>query len=136
MLLYPRSEEWVAVKMIKTKSVFEPRSHDDGVRLLITRFHPRGITNEYYDAWIRQLAPSAKLLMRYKNGKLEWNEFVRVFMREMLTHSASRQMLRFLKASASRMTVTLLCYEKDGNCHRHVVKDLIESDSIPRIVTH
>lgn len=116
--------------MIKTKSVFEPRSDNDGVRLLITRFHPRGITKEYYDAWIRQLAPSVELLMKYKNGELEWETFTRAFMQEILSDSASKQMLRFLKASASHMTITLLCYEKDGNCHRHIVKQLVENGSI------
>ncbi len=35
---------------------------DDGTRILTMRFWPRGVRRERFDAWMRELAPSAELL--------------------------------------------------------------------------
>ena len=61
--------------MIRTKSIYAPTDQEDGLRILITRFYPRGVRRERYDVWIRSLAPSADLLKRYKNTEINWNDF-------------------------------------------------------------
>ena len=61
--------------MIKTKSIYKPIEEEDGLRVLITRWYPRGVKREKYDIWVRELAPSAELLKRYKNTEVDWDDF-------------------------------------------------------------
>ena len=113
------------MKMIKTKSVFEPKSDDDGIRVLITRYYPRGVKKGHFDEWVRTLAPSKELLKEYKDKKIEWDEFEKQFLNQM-TSRDSETMIQTLANRAKKNNITLLCYEKSGhNCHRYLVHDLI-----------
>ena len=61
--------------MIQTKSIYSPIDEKEGLRVLITRFYPRGVKREKYDVWVRPLSPSAELLKQYKNSEIDWNSF-------------------------------------------------------------
>ena len=39
--------------MIRTKSIYDPKEENDGIRILITRYWPRGIKKEYFDNGIK-----------------------------------------------------------------------------------
>lgn len=121
--------------MIKTKSVYAPVEEDDGFRVLITRFYPRGVKREKYDEWIRLLAPSAELLKRYKDSRIDWNSFKRSLLKEIMENPDSIKAIGALRMRNNKKkkknNVTLLCYEKDGSpCHRYMVKDLIEDPKL------
>ena len=49
--------------MIKTKRWNDPEEPDDGYRLLVCRYRPRGVKreDERWDAWLPQLGPSKEL---------------------------------------------------------------------------
>src|SRR5262245_17523063 len=49
--------------MIKTKRWNDPEEPDDGYRLLVCRYRPRGVRreDERWDAWLPQLGPSREL---------------------------------------------------------------------------
>ena len=118
--------------MIRTKSIYAPTDQEDGLRILITRFYPRGIKREKYDVWIRSLAPSADLLKRYKNTEINWNDFKTTLLSELRSSIDSVEAIYTLQAKSLMQNITLLCYEKDGcPCHRHMVRDLIED---PRLL--
>ena len=110
--------------MIKTKSIYSPIDEDDGLRVLITRFYPRGVKREKYDVWIRPLAPSAELLKRFKNSDIVWDDFKVSLLAELRDNMDSVEAIHTLH---NMQDITLLCYEKDGcPCHRHMIRDLIE----------
>lgn len=116
---------------IKTKSIYEPGGEEDGLRILITRFYPRGVRREKYDVWIRSLAPSAELLKRYKNSEIGWGSFKTTLLSELRSNIDSVEAIYTLKAESLVQDITLLCYEKDGiPCHRRVVGDLIETPAL------
>ncbi|MBM3910161.1 MAG: DUF488 family protein [Thaumarchaeota archaeon] len=111
--------------MIKTKSIYEPKSKDDGLRVLITRYYPRGVKKEHFDEWKRELAPSRELLKSYKIGEITWKQFEREFLKQM-NGQDSTKMIQRLSHIAKNNSVTLLCYEKkENNCHRHLIHDLV-----------
>ena len=117
--------------MIKTKSIYKPVEEEDGLRVLITRFYPRGVKKEKYDIWLRELAPSAGLLKLYKNGKIDWNDFKIFLLKEFQNSIDSFEAIYALQTRNDIQNITLLCYEKDGcPCHRHIVRDLIENPKI------
>ncbi len=114
--------------LIKTRSIYKPIEEEDGLRVLITRYYPRGVKREKYDIWVRELAPSAELLKRYKNTKVDWNDFKTTLLSELRDNIDSIEAISALQARSNMQDVTLLCYEKDGcPCHRHMVRDLIEN---------
>ena len=41
----------------RTDQAYEKQENDDGVRVLTTRFCPRGIKKNKFDCWIRELSP-------------------------------------------------------------------------------
>ena len=117
--------------MIRTKSIYAPADQKDGLRILITRFYPRGVKRERYDVWIRPLAPSAGLLKRYKNTEINWNDFKTALLSELRDNMDSVEAIHTLQAKSLTQDITLLCYERDGRpCHRHMVRDLIEDSRL------
>ena len=61
--------------MIKTKSIYDPKSIDDGFRVLVTRYWPRGVKKEAVDIWFKDLGPAPALIKLWKAGKITWSEF-------------------------------------------------------------
>ena len=96
------------------------------MRLLITRYYPRGVKKDRFDPqWVRGLSPSREILKAYRSGIIDWPEFVKRFKLQLKTSEESiAAMKELLELSRKRKNITLLCYEKEGqNCHRQVVKE-------------
>jgi uncharacterized protein YeaO (DUF488 family) len=71
------------------------------------------------------LSPSKKLLWDYKNGRIDWDGYVKTFYREM-DNPACVAVMREIKKLANENDVYLLCYEKKYPCHRFLLLDMIE----------
>ncbi len=113
--------------MIKTKSIYKPVEEEDGLRVLITRWYPRGVKRERYDIWVRGLSPSPELLKKYKNSEIKWNDFTMSLLSELRGNMDSIEAIHTLQIKGNMENITLLCHEKDGEpCHRHMIKNLIE----------
>lgn len=112
--------------MIRTKSIYKPKEETDGIRILVTRYYPRGVRKDHFDHWIRDLAPSAKLLKSYKLGERNWQEFTIALLSEFRDSPASLETISRLHGQSNSENITFLCYEKDGNpCHRHILREII-----------
>jgi uncharacterized protein YeaO (DUF488 family) len=118
---------------IKTKRWDDPRDADDGFRLLITRYRPRGLPKaaETWDAWNSHLGPSKELhAAAYgKAGlKFHWDDYRRRYLAEMRAQNAAIDELA--KRMAAGETITLLCSSacvRESRCHRSLLRELIES---------
>ena len=120
---------------VRTRRWNDPGQPDDGFRLLVTRYRPRGVAkaDETWDEWWPELGPSRQLHADFW-GKtvttLGPGDYERRFLDEM-------QMQTFrLRALVSRHqageTLTLLCSsacEDPTRCHRTILKRLIERPS-------
>lgn len=118
---------------IRTKRWDDPREADDGFRLLVCRYRPRGLpkSDETWDAWNADLGPSKELhAAAYgKAGlKFNWDDYRRRYLMEMRTQSAA------IEGLANRVkageTITLLCSsscDRESRCHRSLLRDLIEA---------
>ncbi len=114
--------------MIKTKSIYAPKEDKDGLRVLITRFYPRGIKKTHFDNWIKDLAPSKELLREYKSQNISWSQLTSGFKSELQENPNSILALNDLKTKSKIKTITLLCFEKTGEpCHRHLLKKIIQN---------
>lgn len=123
---------------IRTKRWNDPPEPEDGYRLLICRFRPRGVPREAepWDAWCNALAPSVELHADAygKTGAppIAWDEYERRFIEEM-----DRQRY-WIESFAARVrkgeTLTLLCSSAcvdPARCHRTLVMGMIESVAFP-----
>ncbi|OFV79602.1 MAG: hypothetical protein A2Y78_05725 [Acidobacteria bacterium RBG_13_68_16] len=92
--------------MIRTKRVFEPPAPEDGMRVLVDRLWPRGVSKEdaRIDWWARELAPSDKLRRWFGHAPPRYREFVDRLRLEL----DSGEALARLKALALQQTVTLV----------------------------
>jgi len=114
--------------LIKTKSIYALKNKSDGVRILITRYWPRGIKKENVDKWHKDLSPSKELLKNYKANKIEFQLFEKLFREEITGNTHVHDLCKGIAIEAAEgKEITLLCYEKEeANCHRKIIKQLCE----------
>ncbi len=64
---------------IYLKRVYEQPALDDGMRVLVERLWPRGISKEQarIDLWLKEIAPSPELRKWYAHDVGRWDEFQR-----------------------------------------------------------
>jgi len=110
--------------MIKTKSIMSEKNEDDGTRICVMRW----IKNFYdYDEWLKKLAPSIELLNDYRAKTIDWDDYETRYLKEM--ESRKNLIKELKKRSDDGELITLLCWEKsDRNCHRRLLKNLIENN--------
>ncbi len=116
--------------MVKTKSVYEPKADDDGLRVLVTRYWPRGVKKDFVDHWLKELGTAAALIKVWKAGGLSWESFRESYMAGFSSEvkSASFEELKEIIKDAGRVPVTLLCVcREDALCHRSVLKDMLRA---------
>jgi len=116
---------------IKSKRWNDPAKRDDGHRLLVCCYRPRGVRKdaETWDAWWPQLGPSRELHADYygKHGPpIEWAEYRRRYLVEM---QHQRETIAALAARVTAgETITLLCSSACTNperCHRSLLAALL-----------
>ncbi|HYI76199.1 MAG TPA: DUF488 domain-containing protein [Chryseolinea sp.] len=96
----------------KIKRVYEKPGHEDGVRILVDRLWPRGLTKEAaaVDLWMKNIAPSRELRKWFDHDPNKWNEFMRRYCQEL---NDNNDLILSLKEQAKLGTVTLLYGAKD-----------------------
>ncbi len=105
---------------------------DEGVRVLVTRYRPRGLPKgqETWDRWQPELAPSKALhaAAYAKVGMgIAWAEYRARYLAEMRPQAVAISEL----ATAVRAggTLTLLCSsqcDRESRCHRSLLRELID----------
>ncbi|MBX9571777.1 MAG: DUF488 domain-containing protein [Candidatus Obscuribacterales bacterium] len=98
--------------MILTKRAYDPPQPGDGLRILVDRLWPRGITKEHLaiDDWIKDISPSTELRQWFAHEPAKWPHFVEKYSRELDENKACWEAL--LK-KAQRHRVTLIYGAKD-----------------------
>ena len=98
--------------MIKIKRIYDPPSKDDGVRVLVDRLWPRGISKEAaeIDEWERDVAPSDELRKWFSHDPAKWLEFRKRYVRELRENP---ELISKLRTLAKKGPLTLLFAAKD-----------------------
>ncbi|MBI5886536.1 MAG: DUF488 family protein [Deltaproteobacteria bacterium] len=117
--------------MVKTKSIYSPESPDDGLRILVMRYWPRGIKKERASLWLRELGPGTGLIKRWKAGELTWAAFAREYKTEFNIDARKKAFagLKEIIKKTGSAPVTLLCACPDEEtCHRGLLKKMLEKE--------
>ena len=71
--------------MIRLKRIYERAADDDGLRILVERLWPRGISkaNAKLDLWAKDVAPTDALRRWHRHQPQRWPEFRERYRREL-----------------------------------------------------
>lgn len=112
--------------MIKLKRVYENPERKDGVRVLVDRLWPRGISRKRADIheWSKEIAPSRQLRKWFGHDPAKWNLFRTRYLEEL---KARKEALKQLKIKFSGKTMTFIYAAHDIKHNNAVVlKQVLE----------
>ena len=105
--------------MIRLKRVYDPPSPTDGIRFLVERLWPRGVTKAKLgiDAWLKEVGPSTALRKWFNHDPKKWEAFRRRYFRELGSQPELWQPI----ASAARRGRVTLVYSSHDTQHNNAV---------------
>ena len=100
---------------VRVGRVYDVRADTDGVRVLVDRLWPRGMTKARadLDEWCKQVAPSAELRRWYAHDPERFAEFRRRYRAELGAGAQGDALAHLRDLLATKHTITLLTAAKD-----------------------
>ncbi len=107
---------------VQVRRIYDESAADDGIRVLVDRRWPRGVTKARadLDEWCRDVAPSVALRRWYDHDSEKFEEFGRRYRRE-LKEPDRAAALRHLAALATEDRLTLLTATKPAEISQAAV---------------
>ena len=122
----------VVAANVRLKRAYEPAARSDGVRILIDRLWPRGVTKKAaaVDEWFKDIAPSTALRQWFGHDPMRWREFQRRYAGEVRQNPVQ---LGRLRALARQGPVTLV-FSAHDTAHNDavVLRNLLLGRSLGR----
>ena len=119
---------------VRIKRVYDPPSSQDGVRVLVDRLWPRGLTKKdaALDVWMKDIAPSNELRKWYHAHPVEWPKFREKYLAELTTDAAHAALQQLHELAHKKRGVTLL-YASKSLDHNHALalKQLLDGERKP-----
>ena len=105
--------------MIRLKRAYDAMSRTDGIRFLVERLWPRGVSKAtlHVDAWLKEVGPSTALRKWFSHDPEKWREFRRRYFRELDSRPEAWEPI---VSAARRGTVTLV-YSSHDTEHNNAV---------------
>ena len=112
--------------MLRLKRAYEPVSRADGMRVLVERLWPRGVSKAelHLDGWLKDVAPSTELRKWFSHDAERWPKFRARYFREL---DSNPEAWRAILSAARRGRVTLV-YSSHDTEHNNAValKDYLQ----------
>jgi uncharacterized protein YeaO (DUF488 family) len=116
--------------MFAEKCVYTPAGDDEGLRVLVMRSWPRGVSTGRIDVWLKELGPTPELLQALEARRISWGAFADAYRAQLATVPASSEALATLRDLERRSgRVTLFCHERQPPCHRFVLLDIVRKET-------
>lgn len=114
---------------VQTKRAYEKASSRDGIRVLVDRLWPRGLSKDEarIDVWAKDLAPSTGLRKWFDHDPGKWPEFKKRYFKEL---ENQREALNGLLEKAGKHPVTLVYGARQPEFNNaRALKEYIESSA-------
>lgn len=84
--------------MVQLKRVYEKPSRKDGLRILVDRLWPRGLTKEHaaVNLWLKDVAPSTQLRKWFGHDPARWKEFQTRYRKELRQNKEAIELLKLV----------------------------------------
>lgn len=112
--------------VIQIKRVYEKPSRKDGLRILVDRLWPRGLTKERaaVNLWLKDVAPSTELRKWFGHDPVKWRQFQVRYRKEL---REKKDAIKLLKQKVKEHAVTLVYGARDEEHNEALVlKKLLE----------
>lgn len=112
------------MQTLAIKRVYEAPAQSDGIRILVDRLWPRGISKvrAHLDDWMKDIAPSPKLRIWFNHEPEKFGEFSRLYREELEGNAGVQKIREMLKTK----NITLVYAAKDPMVnHAVVLRDVI-----------
>lgn len=102
--------------MIKLRRIYDPAESDDGIRILVERLWPRGLSKEKaaVDLWARDIAPSTELRKWYSHDPEKWGEFRDRYFQELKRNPDVQEILHIVEKNGN-VTFLYASREREKN---------------------
>lgn len=100
---------------VRIKRVYAPPASADGLRILVDRVWPRGVSKQKaaVDHWLKEVGPSTALRKWFGHKPERWAEFRHRYKKELAKNPAMKD-LRVL-AKARRVTLVYSAHDEEHN---------------------
>ncbi len=112
---------------IRTKRIYSEPERSDGIRILVDRLWPRGLSKEAarVSYWAKSAAPSSDLRRWYDHDPKKWSEFKRRYFAELDENPGA---LRELRKHLGSGTATFVFSSKETQLNNAAaLKEYLES---------
>ncbi|MBI5044282.1 MAG: DUF488 domain-containing protein [Nitrospirae bacterium] len=114
--------------MIKLKRIYERPSKEDGIRILVERLWPRGLTKAQtgINLWLKDAAPSPELRKWFNHEPEKWDEFCNRYWNEL---KIKKDAIKKLKQYTKKNDVTLVYAARDDKHNNALaLKEFLEKN--------
>ncbi|HSZ51741.1 MAG TPA: DUF488 domain-containing protein [Caulobacteraceae bacterium] len=100
---------------MQIKRAYDAASDDDGVRVLVDRLWPRGVSKSdaHIDHWLKDIAPSAELRQWFGHRPERWAEFRQRYRSELAANPEVDRLREIM--SAGQVTLVYGAKDRDHN---------------------
>ena len=105
---------------VRLKRVYEKPDKGDGVRILVDRLWPRGLSKKkaQVDFWLKEIAPTSELRKWFRHDPKKWDEFQKRYEQEIRRKD---DLMKILKRRARQGAITLIYAARDEKHNEAVV---------------
>jgi uncharacterized protein YeaO (DUF488 family) len=102
--------------MIRLKRAYEQPTRSDGLRILVERLWPRGVTKEKaaLDLWLKDVAPTPELRKWFSHDPAKWKQFEQRYWKELNGRPAAVALLR-QKIRQGTVTLVYAAHDEEHN---------------------
>ena len=103
--------------MINIKRIYDEPSEEDGIRILVDRLWPRGVSKEKagINFWFKDIAPSNELRKLFHTAAIGFNEFKERYLKELSEYSGSHDASGRQDPDNSLQKISELLKNRDKN---------------------
>ncbi|MEN6329607.1 MAG: DUF488 domain-containing protein [Methanobacteriaceae archaeon] len=112
--------------MINIKRAYQPASDEDGVRILVDRLWPRGVSKDRLkiDLWLKEIAPSNELRKWFAHDQGKWAEFKTRYQEELKEKGGYLDQIKEIIKKDGKVTLIYSAKDEDHN-NAVVLRDYI-----------
>ena len=100
---------------MEIKRVYDPPATSDGMRVLVDRIWPRGLSKQAaaLDHWLKDLAPSTALRKWFDHRPERWDKFRDLYRDELAANPSIKDFRRLMKGK--RVTLLYAAHDTEHN---------------------